>query len=101
MAVVKNHDLRISGSLKVGNIRNGLATITPVANTPTSTTVTGLSLAGTGSVTGLVQPTTSVPGSEVQEGSISSVSSTGMTLWLYRTNTTPTGMAWFILRKRA
>lgn len=100
MAVVKNHDLRISGSLKVGNIKSGLATITPVANTPTSTTVTGLSLAGTGEVVGLVQPTTSVPGSEVIEGTVSATLSTGLTLWIYRTNTTPTGMAWFLLRKR-
>lgn len=100
MVTIKNHDYRISGSLKVGNIKNGLATITPVANTPTSTTVTGLSLAGTGTIVGLVQPTTSVPGSEVIEGSVSSITSSGMTLWIYRTNTTPTGMAWFMFRKR-
>lgn len=101
MAVVKNHDLRITGSLKVGNIKNGLATVTPVANTPTSVTVSLLSLTGTGALVGLVTGTTSAPGSVVHECSVSNVTSSGMTLWIYRTNTVATGMAWFMFRRRA
>jgi hypothetical protein len=100
MAVVKNHDLRITGRIKVGNIRNGLATVVPVANTPTSVTVTGLSLTGSGTIVGLVTGTTSVPGSEVSETTVSGATSSGMNLWIYRSNTTPTGMAWFMFRKR-
>lgn len=100
MAVVKNHDLRITGRLKVGNIKNGLTTVTPVANTPTSVAVSGLSLTGAGTIVGLVTATTSVPGTEVLEASVSGITASGMNVWVYRTNTTPTGMAWFMLRKR-
>jgi hypothetical protein len=101
MAEVRNHDLRISGRLKAGNIEMGQVEITPVANTPTSTTVSGLSLAGTGDVIGLCTTQTSVPGSEVHESSVSSVAATGMTVWIYRTNTTATKIGWLMFRKRA
>src|SRR3546814_17135777 len=53
MAEVRNNDLRISGGLRAGNWEHGRVTITPVANTPTSTTVSGLSLKGAGTVVGL------------------------------------------------
>lgn len=100
MAVVKNHDLRIGGRLKAGNIAQGYVTITPVANTPTSATVSGLSLAGTGTVVGLCASVTSLPNTDVLESSISSPTSTGMTVWTYRDNTTATKVAWFMWRKR-
>jgi hypothetical protein len=100
MADVRNHDLRISGRIKAGNIANGQVKITPVANTPTSVAISGLRLKGAGQVIGLCTTQTSVPGTSVHETSVSSVSSTGMTLWIYRTNTEPTEVGWLMWRKR-
>lgn len=100
MATIKNHDFRISGRLKAGNIAMGQIQITPVANTPTSSTVSGLSLAGAGDVVGLCTTQTSVPGTAVHESTVSSVSSTGMTVWIYRTNTTNTEVGYLMYRKR-
>lgn len=100
MAEVRNSDLRISGGLKAGNWRYGRVSITPVANTPTSTTVSGLSLEGAGDVVGLCTSVTSVPGSDVHETSVSSVSSTGMTIWIYRDNTVSTAIDWMMWRNR-
>ncbi|MFG2022681.1 hypothetical protein [Streptomyces sp. NPDC048825] len=100
MAQVRNGDLRISGRLKAGNIAQGYVTITPVANTPTSATVSGLSLAGTGAVIGLCASVTSLPNTDVLESSVSGLSSTGMTVWTYRDNTTDTKVAWLMWRKR-
>lgn len=100
MAEVRNSDLRISGGIRAGNWKFGRVTITPVANTPTSTSVSGLSLKGTGTVVGLVTSVTSVPGTSVQETSISSVSESGMTVWIYRTNTVATDIEWMMWRNR-
>ncbi len=100
MAEVRNNDLRISGGIRAGNWKYGRVTITPVANTPTSTTVTGLDLKGTGDVMGFCTSVTSVPGTAVQETSVSSVGSTGMTVWIYRTNTTTTDIEWMMWRNR-
>jgi hypothetical protein len=62
---------------------------TPVANTPTSASVTwGRALPGTVHVT--VSAESSVPGSQVHEVSMNQITATGCTVWLYRTNTTTT-----------
>jgi len=100
MADVRNHDLRVSGRLKAGNIANGQAKISPVANVPTSVTVSGLNLKGTGQVVGLCTTQTSLPGTSVHETTVSNVGPTGMTLWIYRTNTTDTEVGWLMWRKR-
>ena len=100
MAEVRNGDLRISGRLKAGNIANGQVSITPVANTPTSTTISGLSLKGTGQVVGLCTTQSSAPGTVAHESSISGVSPSGMTVWIYRTNTVQTEIGWLMWRKR-
>lgn len=100
MAQVRNGDLRISGRMKAGNIALGLATITPVANTPTSVAVSVPALKGTGTVVGLCTSVTSLPNTDVLESSISSPTSTGMTVWTYRDNTTVTKIGWLMWRKR-
>ncbi len=100
MAQVRNGDLRISGRLKAGNIAMGTASITPVANTPTSVAVTGFSLTGAGTTVGLCTSVTSLPNTDVLESSISSVSATGITVWTYRDNTTVTKVGWLVFRKR-
>jgi len=100
MAEVRNHDLRISGRLKAGNIAMGQVKITPVANAPTSVAVSGLNLKGAGQVIGLCTTQTSVPGKAVHEASVSAVTHTGMTVWIFRTDTVPTELGWLMFRKR-
>jgi len=100
MTEVRNHDLRVSGQLKAGNVAMGQVKITPVANTPTSVAVSGLRLMGSGQVVGLCSAQTSLPGSVVHETSVSSVTSTGMNVWIYRTDTEPTEIGWLVWRKR-
>lgn len=100
MAQIRNGDLRISGRVKAGNIASGLVTITPVANTPTSAAVSGLSLTGSGTIVGLCTSVTSLPNTDVLESTVSSISATGMTVWTYRDNTTGTKIGWLMWRKR-
>jgi hypothetical protein len=71
----------------------GAVLITPVANTPTSATITGLTTKGD-SFFAFSTPNTTVVGSQVMGTSVSSVTSTGLTLWIYRTNTTSTTVYW-------
>jgi len=100
MAEVRNSDLRISGGLRAGNWEQGRVDITPVANTPTSVAVSGLSLTGAGDIVGLCTSVTSVPGTAVVETSVTSVASTGMTVVIYRTNTVTTAIDWMMWRNR-
>lgn len=100
MTDIRAGDLRISGGIRAGNWKFGNVSITPVANTPTSTTVSGLSLKGAGTIVGLCTPVTTLPGSEVWEACVNSVASTGMTIWLYRTNTSVTYVNWMMWRNR-
>lgn len=72
----------------------GVVTITPVANTPTSLAVVfPVPLVGT-SFACQVTPNTSVPGSTVLTVSYTGLSATGVTLWIYRTGTTPTQLSY-------
>lgn len=91
--------LQVLGRAALGNVAAGIETLTPVANTPTSVAVTGLSIddnAGADTLVCLVTPHTSVPGSQVQGVGHSSLSTSGVTLWIYRTNNTPTTLSWLI-----
>lgn len=100
MADIRAGDLRITGGIRAGNWRFGKVVITPVANTPTSTTVSGFTLAGTGTVHGYCTTVSSVPGTDVQETTVTSVAATGMTVWIFRDNTTVTEVDWMMWRKR-
>lgn len=96
--------LRISGALAAGNFAQGMVTISPTANTPTPATITGLNLAGTGSVHAFATATTAYPGpppgGRVVEVSVNGLSPTGLTVWVYRTNNTDTPVRWLIARNR-
>lgn len=88
-------DVSITGELIAGNMARGVVTITPVANTPTSISVSGLSLANNGGdVVGLAFPATSVPGETVIEVTTSDHTTSGMTIYIYRENTTDTNLYW-------
>ena len=81
------------GILTTDNRVSGTVVITPVANTPTSTTVTGLSVPGS-AFRAQCTANTTVIGSTVQGVAFSSPSSTSIIIWVYRTNTTNTSVSW-------
>jgi len=76
-----------------GQMQAGKVTITPVANTNTSLAVTfPTPFASAPKV--VVTPITSQPFTEVKGFSVSSVTTTGFTLWVQRSNATPTEVSW-------
>ncbi|MDX3232898.1 hypothetical protein [Streptomyces sp. ME19-01-6] len=99
-------NLTIGGVLSAPNIATGTVTITPAAAyTPTSILVTGLNVAGT-TFRGYATASTTVPGyrasatppgAGVTGVSVSSVTSTGLTVWVNRENTTNTTVNWMVI----
>jgi len=89
-------ELTIEGHVIQQNIAAGQVTITPVANTPTSTTVTGLNVSGTNFYPQATAATT-VPGTVVTGVGATSPSSSGVTIYVTRTNTTNTAVNWLIV----
>lgn len=72
----------------------GYTTITPsAANTPTSKTIT-FDVPYTSTPRIVVTPVTSVPGTSVTGVGVNSVGTDGFKIWLTRTNTTSTSIAW-------
>ncbi|MFE4697297.1 hypothetical protein ACFRIC_09405 [Streptomyces sp. NPDC056738] len=89
-------DMDVAGVLTAGNMAFGQVSITPsAANTPTSINVTGLSLQGT-TFLGYASAATTVPGTQVTGVGATSPSSTGLTVWATRTNTTATLVNWWV-----
>ncbi|MGW1064357.1 hypothetical protein ACWD4F_07575 [Streptomyces aureus] len=82
------------GVLRAPNIVTGVVTITPVANTPTSVTISGLNVAGTVH-RAFVTASSTVPGTVV-ECTATSVTATGLTVWINRTNTAATSV-WYLV----
>lgn len=93
---VNSSGVQVDGILTAGNMAAGRVSITPAANTPTSMSVTGLDVKGSDHF-GYATALSGVPGTTVQEVSVSGVSSTGITVWLYRTNTTTTSVYWQVI----
>lgn len=95
-------NMDILGVLTPGNFAWGGVAITPsAANTPTSATVTGLSVKGS-TFLAFTSPQTSVPGTTgantgVTGTSASGVSGSGLTLWLNRQNTTATTVNYLVI----
>jgi hypothetical protein len=90
-------NMDVLGVLTASNIAYGQVSITPsAANTPTSINVTGLAMKGT-TFYAMATPATTVPGSQVTGVGVSSVSSTGLTVWATRTNTTATNVNWLVI----
>lgn len=92
----------ISGILLPRNFAWGTATITPsAANTPTSLMVGGLNVRGS-SFRAYVTAATSVPGSTTAANGVTGVgynnlTSSGLTLWVTRQNTTATAVTWMVI----
>jgi hypothetical protein len=95
-------NMDVSGVLTAANIAYGTVSITPsAANTPTSATVSGLDVAGSTFVA-FTSPNTSVPGTTsgntgVTGTSYNNLTSSGLTVWLNRQNTTSTGVNWLVI----
>jgi len=89
-------DMNVAGILTAGSFAFGQVSITPsAANTPTSVNVTGLSLQGS-TFLGYASAATTVPGTQVTGVGATSPSSTGLTVWTTRTNTTATLVNWWV-----
>ncbi|MFD6094742.1 hypothetical protein ACFVWN_01105 [Nocardiopsis flavescens] len=91
-------DAQITGALEAGNIATGTVTVSPVENTPTLVTVTGLNLAGTGPVRVQLTPLTAVPGGTVREVGVRNPTPYGFDLWAFRTNATAFNVFWLAVR---
>lgn len=95
-------NMDVLGVLTPGNFAWGGVAITPsAANTPTSATVTGLSVKGS-TFFAFTSPQTSVPGTTgantgVTGTSASGVSGSGLTLWLNRQNLTATTVNYLLI----
>ncbi|MGW1157783.1 hypothetical protein ACWD48_06055 [Streptomyces sp. NPDC002519] len=87
----------IGGIFTAGNMAWGFVSITPTApNTPTSVMVQGLSVAGS-TFHAFVTANSGVPGTSMLGVSAASVSSTGLTVWLTRSNTATTTVYWMLI----
>lgn len=92
-----NCSMGVQGVFTAYNFAWGTTNITPsAANTPTSAAVSGLTVAGS-TFMALVTANTSVPGTQVTGVSFNNLTSSGLTLWLTRTNTTTTTLNWMII----
>jgi hypothetical protein len=93
-AKATTNNVNISGKLNASNMAAGQTSITPVANAITSRAV---SFGKTFQVAPIVQVSanTSVPNTVVKGVSFGSVTTTGFTVYLYRTDTTSTEVHWF------
>jgi hypothetical protein len=93
--VDKDGNTTVEGLLNAKSIVTGIINITPsAANTPTSGVVSGLNLPGTVH-RAFVTAASTVPGT-VNEVTATSVTATGLTVWVSRTNTTTTSI-WYLV----
>lgn len=87
----------VLGIMTSSNWAYGTVSITPsAANTPTSSAVTGLSLKGS-SFYAFAAAQTAAPGTNVTGVGTTAVTSSGLTVWVTRTNTTATIVNWMVI----
>lgn len=97
-ATLDTDQVVVTGGLFADNYRTGRVTITPsAANTPTSTTITGLGMLGSGPVRAIATPSTTLPGTAVTGVGCSGANRDGVTIWLTRTNTNATSVDWHLI----
>jgi hypothetical protein len=93
-----NAPVFVDGTIQAGNIQSGVTTVTPVPNTPTSATVSGLSLSGTGDLYVQLTPISAFPGETVQGVGVTNVTGASFDIVIMRTTDTPTQIFWFVTR---
>jgi hypothetical protein len=97
-ATFDTDQVTVIGSLYADNYRTGRVSITPsTANTPTSLTITGLGMGGSGAVRAYATASTTVPGTSVTGVGTSSANRDGVTLWVTRTNTAATFVEYLLI----
>ncbi|MEU9925030.1 hypothetical protein AB0H51_27745, partial [Streptomyces griseoluteus] len=90
-------DIYAAGVFHANNIASGRVTITPsAANTPTSTTVTGLGLSGA-NPRGIATASTTVPGTSVTGVAVTDLSTSSATVWVTRANTISTVVDYLVI----
>lgn len=93
-SIADRADLNVTGMLRTNGHVMGTTTISPVANTPTSATVSyGFAMPGS-TFRGYATANTTGIGSSVRGVAVTGVTSTQMQLWVYRTNTNNTNIFW-------
>lgn len=98
---IVNDDLEVTGVFTAGNMAWGIAELViPVPNTPTSFSVAGLDLAGTGRILAFTCAHSAVPGTTLMETSMNYPTDSGFVGYLYRTNDTGTNVHWFIMKEQ-
>lgn len=93
-----NGDLHIAGALFAGNIAQGSVRVNPEPDTPTSISITGLNVRGSGAMSVQATAATTVPGLRVKSVTATIVSDSEIAIWVYRTNNISTVVHWFIRR---
>ncbi|MFF7130405.1 hypothetical protein [Streptomyces sp. NPDC008240] len=88
--------IRFNGKLQSQSMAIGFTSITPVPNTPTSTSITGLNVAGD-NFYGFASARTTVPGTQVTGVGTTSASSSSVTVWVTRTNNTATNVDFMVI----
>jgi hypothetical protein len=88
----------VLGLFSAGNMAWGSATITPVANTDTSVTVTGVGLISAASYRVLLLANTGSPG-QINGLTATGATADGFTLWINRSTATSTNVWWLMLAK--
>jgi hypothetical protein len=100
--------ISVTSLFTAGNIASGYVTITPVANTFTTVAITGLNVktsnasAAQSDVSVTCSPSSGVVGTTVlgtgyTSLTFSGASMTGLSIGIYRTNTTATGVSWIAI----
>lgn len=90
-------NMDLDGVFTSSNWAYGTVTITPsAANTPTSSVVSGLALRGS-TFYAFAAAQTAAPGSNVTGVGTTAVTSSGLTVWVTRTNTTATVVNWMVI----
>lgn len=93
-----NAPVFVDGTLSAANIKCGVVTITPTPGSPTGFPVSGLTLAGSGELFVQVTPQTAYPGGTVLQTAVGNRTGTGFTVWIVRSNDTPTNLWWIATR---
>jgi hypothetical protein len=91
-------DMSVSGNFSAGNIAWGSVSVTPVANTNTSLTVTGLNLNSLGSYRVWLTINSAFP-SVLKPATATAASSDGFTVTINRADTQPTNVWYLVLAK--
>lgn len=90
-------NMDLAGVFTSANMAYGTVTITPsAANVPTSLVVSGLSVSGS-TFYAYAAAQTAAPGSNVTGVGTTAVTSSGLTVWVTRTNTTATVVNWMVI----